>query len=1257
MLTFTSVTKEDLERLSFEEGVNLIRSLLWAEATSLGIPKNKINVPMNTTAPDGGIDATVDCSGFSGGQGIIKEGKTYYQIKTGNFNISQKSNISKVIFKEQTRDLLPRVKSCLDDGGTFVVICLGWDNPEQVDNQIITNFHEQLKDYYKCPKIEVWGQSKVIGFLEPFPSLASEVNGRSQVSFLNQVSWSKQEDMKKKFEEDEEKTATIKQIQDVLRNNTEAIHICVTGEPGIGKTKLVFEALKDEDLKPLVLYFDSSERFMDRMLNILATDDNTFETILVVDECGSEDSAIIWRKIKHLGKRIRFISINNETADYSDITRRVEIQPLDKDGLLKIIGSYGTPPDQAHRWVEYCGGSPRVAHVIGLNLKFNPEDVLKPDSSNLWQRYIVGSDNKDSNEVAERRIVLRYISLFRRFGFKETYSAEGKAIAKYIEKNHPNITLNQFNSIIYILRNIKILQGNTTLYITPKALHVWLWREWWVNYGNNIDVYELCIDLPEKLQEWFFEMFEYAEDDESQRIVRELLGPEGPYNRADYIKTKRGGRYFLALTPANPKLALDCLERTIGTWSKEELLLFTEGRREVIWALQKISVWNDLFSGSAKLLLQLAEAENESWANNASGVFSELFSLAPGKVAPTEAAPLKRFPILQDGIKSNSVDRRFLIINACDEALEAHHFTKNIDSEYQGLRKEPQLWMPATYDEWYTEYRRIWQFLECLHGTLTPEENKRIIDILCNRSRGLLGISSLSEMVISTLEKLSRNETLDKKTILETVSSIVHYDSKTLPKATIDRLNSIQNAIIGNDYRSRMKRYVGMILLEDMFDDREGKSSKFNQKIKELAFESLSNSELLSAELSWVVTDEAKNGYLFGYELGQLDTNLSIIQEIFTQIKSDAKPNNCIFAGGYLRALFERDKDGRDAFLDELSQDEKLRRYVPILTWRSGISDRAGLRVLSLMKDGRAEWDQLGLFNMGAVVCGLSEEVFHKWIEFLLQKEGALASSIAINLFSFYYTGNDEKNGKKMPMDITYRVLSHTGFFDVKANHNPNNLDEYCWGKVAHEYISDHPQMASNIATIILEHFGLNNTIFSYPYHEIQKILKEVMGQHSRETWNLIFKILAPPYNLRSYSLSRWLRGDELENNESQPPLSSVPQDMLWDWVEEDKNSRASYLASFVPNSLTNFNSNIGLARELLIRYGGDSSVRENLFANFSSEFFWGVESEHIEKKMRKLELVKVEEKNEIVIQWIDEFITLLNTRLDGAKTREEREG
>ena len=131
------------------------------------------------------------------------------------------------------------------------------------------------------------------------------------------------------------------------------------------------------------------------------------------------------------------------------------------------------------RQIGLSGGSSsvqdlqRVAHVIGANLKSNPEDVLKsPDTVDVWARYIVGRDNARSEPVRQRRIVLEHLALFKRFGFGPRVSAEAKAIAALIREAEPTITFSRFEELVKELRVRKILQGENTLYITPKALHI-----------------------------------------------------------------------------------------------------------------------------------------------------------------------------------------------------------------------------------------------------------------------------------------------------------------------------------------------------------------------------------------------------------------------------------------------------------------------------------------------------------------------------------------------------------------------------------------------------------------------------------------------------------------------------------------------------------------------------------------------------------------------------------------------------------------
>ena len=434
--TVFTVKNDDLGRLDSTEAVLFFRELLWAEARRIGVEISKINVSIRINVPDGGVDATVDETQIATRSGIIKPGKTSYQIKSGDtFKPWQPATIKKTLFGEgdpNQQELGKSIRTCLDDSGTYVLVCTGIDFVEPQRRAILNSIKDYLKQCdYPNPKVDVWGQDKLIGFLKFFPSLALHVNGRGGAAFQTHNSWAQDEDMRVKFVHGQSQDDAIAIIQNELRRNDDTVHVRVLGEPGIGKTKLVLEATRTDDLSPLVIYCSASHFRDSVLMNELLRDDNQFSAVLVIDECDPDSRSYIWNKLRHRGSRIKLITIYNDYEEKSGGITYYDTPLLEREQICNIIREYKIPTDQADRWAELCDGSPRVAHVIGWNLVNHPEDLLKPPSTvDIWERYIAAGDAPNSERTEQRRLVLQHLALFKRFGYERSVAREAQAIAK-----------------------------------------------------------------------------------------------------------------------------------------------------------------------------------------------------------------------------------------------------------------------------------------------------------------------------------------------------------------------------------------------------------------------------------------------------------------------------------------------------------------------------------------------------------------------------------------------------------------------------------------------------------------------------------------------------------------------------------------------------------------------------------------------------------------------------------------------------------
>lgn len=1280
MESIFTIKNEDLDRLTDEEAVESFRDLLHAEARKIGIPLNLINISSRTKVGDGGIDASVDYSAIS--SGLVKNGKTSYQIKTGKtFNPKQQAQIKKELFdKKQVskENLGSEIRKCLDSNGTYILVCFGQDftdKEKQTVESNITNFLEQCG--YKDCKVEAWGQNQLQAFFYTFPALALQLTGRRDLTFQSHRSWSENKDMQPNFEGGAGQEQFIEILRNELKENKEFFQLRIKGEPGIGKTKTVLEATKTQDIAPLIIYCNADVFENSPLMYELLREDNSFWAILVLDDCDENRREKIWNKLQSKSNRIKIVTITNEFVKTSPDVGDLEVLFLGSKELSVIIESYGVPKHIAEIWAIECQGFPRVAHVIGLNLVVNPDDPHRsPEIDKIWDKFIAGLQDKESREVKERITVLRHLALFRKFGSPlsklgvPVISDESKTIANLVREK-AGISETRFKEIIKVLKERKILQGEHTLYITPKLLHIKLWSDYWETYGEIEDIEQFAKNLPIALFEWFQEMFEYAQSSPAAtQIVEKLLGPNGIYRDISFLNSKTGADFFLTLSKASPKPAIRCLERLIDEQSKEKLLAFDKGRRQIVWALERMAEWKDLFSDAARILLRLGEAETESYSNNASGIFVDLFSNAYGEVAPSEAAPEDKIPILREAFNSSSKERRALAIKACDKALEIDHFSRMHGTHSETFHRSPNRWIPKTWDEWFDAYRSIWNLVLEVINSLPEDERKEAAGVLLRNSFGVGKAPALVEMAISTIRDLLDNTYLEKNDVLENLTEFLWRDNErkkrgmpAMDAGVKQKWEEFSKEIAPKDFSSLLQRYIAIDIHVEKYSEETGFATDLTKPIiEDLAQQALKNPEILEPEFDWLITEKAKRAYDLGYELGRADEEFSfLVKLIEIYITNDKRENlSPALLGGYLRALREKSEIGWENILDNLADITKIKRFIPSLTQASGLTERGAIRIVDLFQKGEITFWELNRFQFGLQVQILSENTLKKWIEFLLSQTDAYAVNIALNYLHQYYVHDSSSKNKKLklPKNLAFKALTHKTIFDPYQAERFDQMGTFYWKLVAGKYINLFPNKSLKFAEFLIKNFGKDGCLNRGSDEAPKSVLNAVARKFPVELWKITSKFIKFPMDKRVMRIKFWLDdgnlhfGKDIDNENC-----AVPFEDLWEWIDADVEKRAWFVAWFVPKNIRYSENDSPVAREILIRYGERDDVRRNLAANFGTTgVITGHFSNYYQNRLQEFVSIREKEDNPKVLKWIDDYIERLTLDMESSRIEEERE-
>ncbi len=1255
--TFAPVPSE-LGQLDSKQGTSLFLRLLRCEVIANGLSPKDVVLSLNSNAPDGGIDAKVDNSPTS--NSLLAKGSTYYQIKTGSgFKPWQLGALKKELFgKSSKKRLGHEIKTCLDRDGTYVLVTLGHDLLPLQHTDAVTYLTELFQACgYTDPKVAVYGQGQIAGELDKYPSLCLDLIGLDDGGFLSIEDWKNNAQMRVALQLGSEQEKLIKEIRSVLQENA-VQHVRVIGEPGIGKTRLVLESVSDEVIAPSVVYVRSGEEFQkSRVFQELLKPDRRYSITLVIDDCDNRDRTSIWSVLKGRSG-IKLVTIDHGPDEtYDSAMRTYHCPPLADEQIRNILFGYLRQNADLHNWAEWCSGSPRVARLVGENLKSNPDHVLKsPADVPIWDRFIIGHKKMNSQEAEQHRIVLRHIALFQRFGFESPVSDEGKFLCDFVKETDPTMTWGRFQTIVQHYRDKRILQGSHTLFIVPNALHVHLWIDFWNKHGHGFQFQAFMEHIPTGMKRWFLQLFIYAHGaPPAQRVVKDLLSATGPFSDHDFLVSETGLRFLNYLSEADPSATLALLERTIGTWSHEQLYARHTGRQDIVWALEKIVVWDEFFTRAVNVLIPMALAENERHSNNSKGLLLSLFNVWD---TATQAAPSKRFPILQDLVMSNDTSSRALGLEMCQYWLKTEGGGRTIGVEYQGSKPTVEFWRPKTYGEVFEYWRQVLRFLCLEMKRFNAPDRNRVADVLITASEGFVRIEAMAGEVMDMLVEFTEDREINRAPLIRFVIRTLHGNTDHLDKTILGRVRQLDKVLTGTSLWERTERYVLHSIWEegDVFHGGKRKESNLPGKpVQDLAGEYMRDCTAFSEHLPKLVRASGYRLTELGMECGKL-AEAKFDEELLKHIESghtdinettitiDGRrfiKKNGSFVSGYLSGLRSQDKKRWETLLHRLLQNHVTRKIAIDCMGRSDLTESLLRDMLILLKEGKIDSTAFAGFAFRQDKDTISEHLFQEIITTLLRRPDETSVNVCTRLVYDYYF--DERGSEDFPESLVFDVLTR---LTLTGTDGPGVMSE-----IERGFLQKYPNRKMDLFKEITRNMRRNSR---YVNTDIANVADNIVKDHPRETWKIISELLvSDPENL--YKLIDWLGDTGFEDRPEHGAINHMPAEDIIDWIQADVDGRRGLIQEVLPKTL-NENAGGRLTRLFIEKFCDDDHVASSLFWHFYTGGWRGPDSDYLSRK-RDAARRWLSEIPSVKIQlWLEKYIDWLNGRIEAAKILEERE-
>jgi len=1240
------VESTDIKTLNALQLTRLLKLLLLLEARSSGIAERSVEVALNINVRDGGEDGRIQWNGDPPSTQYLPLNLVQFQNKATT-TMGPADCAKEILNKDGSMKHM--VEEVLDNGGAYILFTTQELNKDQQTERIgliRAKLEELGKGYAATAIIEIYDASKIEGWVNKYiTAIVTVLNwiGKPLERGLNTwEDWSQHSEYQRfPFVADGHREKVLQSLRKLLNSHGSCARII--GLSGIGKTRLAFEVFRDSDelsdLSKRVIYMDARAN---SAVQGLISDwvQCGLEAIVVVDNCEISLHDLLRREVKRTDSKISMLTLdyNLERTSQTDI---IHLKQLPDEKIKQMLEPvYGKEIHDLDRIIAFAQGFPQMA-VLLADARLDKEPEMGRLTDDELAHKMLWGGREPSAEDAQ---VLRGCSLFDRFGIENEVSKEYEFIANAVV----GVDVDKFYECVkrFEERGVIDRRGRFAR-IVPKPLAIRLAAEWWRRTRPDRQRDLIQADMPGSLVDSFCNQIACLDFlPEVKSLTEELCGPQGPFGRAEVILSKRGSRLFRSLVEVNPLATNKALSIVLHRLNEDELFAIDgDVRRNLVRALEKLCFHEICFEEAANSLLLLASNENESWSNNSTGIFKQLFRTF---LSGTEAPPNLRLKVIDSALDSSIDSVRKLAIEALENAIDIHGGTRMIGAEYQGSGEPLQEWRPKVWGDAFEYWK---QALERLCNLVMEKDPFAPLakNSIANHIRGLMHYGQVT-ILDTVIRKIVDQDGPLWPTALERIKDTLCYEGNKMPDEGKTKLQEWLSLLTPSELGDRLN----LLVTNPPFEHKKKEDGHYEdiaaKNVKLLAEELATDMNSIVPFIDNLLVGEQRQAYWFGKSLietaGRWEPLLSEV------IKKDVniENSNINFLLGILNGIFNIDTSEWNAIVKLFLDKENLNQYYAHALVTGNVTIEQLNCLTELISQNKIEPIAANTFIYGRPLEHLNYNDVAQFVKTLASISDNSAW-IALDILTMYCFEDSEKWNNCKP---TFREIVITLKLDRKDK-KKGQLEMHHWHDVVKKLLQDDDTVfAIDITRQILasctDKLNLGDL-----WHYIQPIIRIIFQKHAKNVWPLFSEAINNAASLEEYRLMQLLGSGSSFDKKKPSVLSDLPDELLQEWCLQNPEKAPEFVAQTTDVLLdTNDKYQISTRAQFLIdNFGDNEQVLSELSANLSSFGWSGSLVPYLQKEGEALEVLK-NHNNINVRNWVNRRLDYLSKMIERETRRDE---